>query len=317
MSNPTFDRTTIIVGPAVVSIKNHLYYTEGNIVERLKRTVWQPKTAVFGELGARKISDHFEIEFTPAALLTYAGNVFTPMSAIGTLATSIGTSIFGAMDTATFIQTRAGKKIAYANGAITKMPNIFLGVGKPFFAGSMTAACIGKLDTDPATAGYFNALTTTAFSDTSFATTTIKEGLYSAAFGSSYPTIYSEDGFEITVGIKVKEQLVNGFGVQDITLEDVSVECSFKPVNFIESDYYTIAGTQETTAILPGSEIGTIGQDLIISGPPATVTLTQAGITDVEKQYDAVIKRGGPLKFKAAKTFTGGAMNPPLVVTIS
>ena len=312
-----FDRTTLIVGPAVISIKGHLYYTEGNIVERLKRTVWQPKTAVFGELGARKISDHFEIEFTPAPLLSYAGTVFTPMSAIGTLATSIGTSIFGATDSPLIIQTRAGETITYANGGITKMPNIHLGVGKPFFAGTMTAACIGKLTTAPDNTAYFNAVTATAFSDATFATSTIKEGLYSAAFGSTYPTLYSEDGFEVTVGLKTKEQLVNGFGVQDITLEDVSVECSFKPVNLTEAGFYAIAGVQDTTAILPGAEIGTSGQNLIITGTPAVVTLTQAGITDVEKQYDAVIKRGGPLKFKAAKTFTTGAMNPPLTVTIN
>ena len=328
MSNQAFDRTTIITGPAVISIRSHLYYTEGNIKETLKRKVWSPKTAVFGELGARLVSDHYELEFTPAPLLSYAGTVYTPVSNLGTLAGCIGTSIFGATDSPTFIQTRAGQLITYANGAVTKLPNLFLGVGKPFFAGGMTVACIGKLATDPGLAGYFNTVAATVFADTSFATGTIREALYTAAFGSNYPLLFSEEGFEVTVGLKVKEQEVNGFGVQDITLEDVNVEASFKPLNLTEADFYRICNSQSdvvtvpptagaVVALLPGQEIGTTGQDLVIAGSPATLTLTQAGITDVEKQYDAVVKRGGPLKFKAAKTFTTGAMNPPLILTIN
>jgi len=314
-----FDRTQVIQGPAIISFKGYTYYTQGDITVENTRETWEPKTSIYGALTKRASSSPVtKITFTPAGAAddpTKYINVFTPAN--------IGQLLFGATDFPVTIQTIAGKLITWKAGAITKAPDLILSTLKTLW-GPMEISCIGAKATaltDPAVQSTF---TSSAFADTSFDSSKVTSAAYQAALGSlssPFDAIVTEDGFTVSNNMTVNPVRIANYGIVNWVISEVIASVKFIPANCDDDSLWTLFQLQGSNAILPGGDVASLNQDLVITGgtSPTAVscTIAKVGPDKSTSRYGLAVLRAGEVELFARKSFTSGVLIPQISLTFS
>ncbi len=299
----TVSRPDIISGPAIISFDSYSYYTEGDIAVKLNREVTDIKTSMHGKIDERLKSQSVEISFTPAGEAENIAKYF-PYGV-----SNIGAKLFTATDKPLEILTLAGEKITWHAAALTKMPPLRLGVGNTLF-GDMAFTCLGKDNTEPTNAAYFKSVASQVFSNTDFDETKIVTNRYTAAYGAApYAAMHSLEGFEIEIGMELRNQMVDSFGLTNIILAGLTATARFTPAGLTEAQVDTLLALQDTGAVLPGESLAKAGTDLVITGGDVSATVHKAGAKIVETKYGMESERHGQLEFMARRSWTAGAAN--------
>ena len=316
MSEPT-----IIVGPAIVMHNGISIYTEGNITETIKQETWQPKLDMYGSFDTRLKTRMVELSFTPVGTLASSAKLFPYAPA------DIGADIFTkAADKTVTIWTKAGVKIIYTVGAISKMPPMHLGTNKTWL-GAMTITCKADVTKEYTHAAAWNAITAVPFADITFDDTLVKTGRYLATWGVGYGAAYdygslfqnegSQDGFEISYDMSTKPFAPDGFNIVSMLLTELKATVKFKPISFTEAQFYDIMRLQGASALLPGQSVSKMASDLVITSATTglTVTVNKVGAMDGGLLYALDNYRQGEIGFASRLTFTAGVVNPLVTIT--
>lgn len=228
---------------------------------------------------------------------------------------AIGASVLTATDVPIVVWTKAGQKITWARGGVTKFPELMLSATKPLFSGTMEVTCLGALTTSGATAldaaAHWNAITSVSFADASYDSDPLVKCQYTAAFGSSpYAAMTAKEGFKVSIELETEEIMDDNVGVAEIVAKSVTASCSFMPSNLTEAQVWTLLAIQNTGARMPGQRI-TGAQDLVITGLDGTygleLTLSKPGFADASMVYKVGELRQGEIMAYAARTYTSGA----------
>ena len=313
--------SNIIVGPAIIIHNGMSIYTEGNITETLKQETWQPRLDMYGSFDTRLKSRLVEFSFTPVGSLSNAAKLF-PYAPV-----DIGTDIFKKpADSTVVIWTKAGLKVSYPVGTISKMSPMHLGTNKTWL-GAMTLTCKGDGTKEYTNAAAWNTISAVPFADATFDDTLVKTGRYLATWGVGYGYAYdygslfqnegSQDGFEIAYEMSTKALTPDGFNVCAMLLTELKATVKFKPLDFTEAQFYDIMRLQGSSALLPGQSVSKMLSDLVITSATTglTVTVNKVGAMEGGQLYALDNYRQGEISFASRLTFTAGAVNPLITIT--
>jgi hypothetical protein len=155
------DRTSIVVGPGIVTFDSVTYYCKTEIVLTPKLGTFDLVSSMHGKYDIRLKDIIFDVTFTPVGKWAGLASLFpdgTP---------SIGSSLLGATDKNVVIQTLAGQQITCKAGFVSKIADCYFSSIKTLF-GSVTLTCIGANNTAWTDAAKRAAVAAQAFADTSF-----------------------------------------------------------------------------------------------------------------------------------------------------
>jgi hypothetical protein len=303
---PAFDASTLIGGPAIITFDSAVIYTESDIEVTIKRETRDRNVAAFGNLGKILLDHTVEIKFRPAQFKNL--DKLFPF-----LATARGTRVFGSTDKAIVIQSiTENQRYTYARGAVTGIPSLNLGVTKDGLIGDMTLTALKANATNLHGANSIVALSTTAFSDTSFDVTKLFDVPYSIAYGSApFATMDSADGIDVSFDLKLENVQTDQGGLVDMRLDDITMKATFEPRGITHANFLTLlamqgSGVRRGTFLGPNSST-----DLVITGDTTgqpLVTLNKAFITeDSAARFGATKDYQGKVTFMASRRITTGA----------
>ena len=300
-----------ITGPAIITVNGTTIYSEGNITETIKRETWQPKLDMYGPFDTRLKTQMVELEFTPVGALANAAALFPYAPA------DIGSDVFSKGGNVV-IQTKAGQRITYTMGTITKMPPMQLGTNKTWL-GAMQVTCKANGAVEYTDAAAWNAVASNAFADTSFDDTLVKTGQYLATWGSIFTSEGSQEGFEVAYEMATKPLTPDGFNIVAMLLTGLTAKVRFKPISFNEATFYANMRLQGADAILPGDSLSKMLSDMTIVSTTTglTVVVNKVGPASGGQVFTLDNYRQGQLEFASRLTFTSGTVNPLIQITIA
>lgn len=299
---PTIDRTSIITGPALVTFGGQSFWSKGDITLKPVTNNFKIPTSSFGDVDERTQDKSIEVSFEPDGRFTSGlAAVLWPYAA-----TAIGASIFGGSDSALVVHSRAGTKVTVHNAALTKMPDLRLGVAKTI-QGSVTFTGLLANSTDPTNAAAYYTIATESYpGDTGFDIADIKTLAYGSAWGSSpWDSFLTQEGWDISFDLQLAPQMVDGLGTVDMSLQSLGVTARAIPVGLTEAQILTAMGN--TRAL--GASVAS-ADDLIVSATGLYFSLSKAGLRAAELGYGAQRKRAGQLEWFATRTVTAGVADP-------
>ena len=305
---PSIDRTTIITGPAKITYGGQSFWSKGNVTLVPVNSRFKIPTAHFGDVDERYSSRQYTVNFEPAGRFTSAlAAVLFPHAAL-----SIGASIFGASDAALVINSRDGKSYTIHNAAVTKMPVIRASVGKTIF-GPVTFTGLLKNSTDPSNAAaYMTVATTTYPGDTGFAVSDILTKAYASAWGADpWDEFLTEDGWEISIDMQLREQIVDGLGVVDMTLQNMTVSAKCVPVGVTDAAILA----KLTPAAALGTSVAAAAANLIVSATGVYFAVYNAALVDSGLAFGSESKRISATEWVATRTVTTGLADPLFYVS--
>lgn len=300
------NRSNILKGPALVQYGGQSFWSKGDVTLNFEPKLFAIPTAHFGEVDQRVSDQVFKASFEPAGRFTAGlAAVLWPYASM-----LPGTSIFGAsgVDKALVVWSRDNKKLTLHNSAITGMPTIRQSVSKTI-QGAVEFTGIVRNEMDPSEASsYYTIETATYPGDTGFAVSDILTKAYASAWGDDAPwdSFYTEDGWEISFGLNLSPQMVDGLGTVDMSLQGLTVTAKCVPVGPAESDILAAAAP----AVALGSSIASRSAALNISASGIYVRVYNAGITKSGFVYGAEKKRISATEWRATRTVTSGTPDP-------
>lgn len=291
------DRASIVIGPGHLLLGETAILAADDIVVNFRDDTEDTVANGYGLIDRRRKDRKIEITCTPL----HWDNLSTllPHASV-----QIGESIYGATDVALSILPRNGalSGLTFANVAVTKMPGVnYSATKRPL--GSMTFTALLANNSDPAVdASYFTTAAVTALPPPDL--TKIRNGIYTASWGTVLQNFGSEDGFELDVDLGLSPVTVDGHGTIDMFLTGLTASCRVTPIGL-------------TLASVAGAMGGALGASLakhaliIKNNAGATVaTIPNCQLLSSSGQWGNDKKRLGALEFRSVRTATDGALTP-------
>jgi hypothetical protein len=297
------DRTTINIGPGMVTWNGATIHVEDNITMKVAPKLFEVTTASHGVVDQRREDLQIEVAFTPKMW-----SDITKLFPYGSM--EIGASLYGATDLPLVIKPRTGTGWTIANAAITKLPTITLAHNKPLL-GEMTLTGLIANNGTGIMSDYLSSGAAAA-AQTGWDLTKVPNFLYTATWAPLLPTaFYSEDGFEISFDLGTEDVTVNGLGTIDKTLASLSASCKVTPVGPAVADVLAVHGA----AIKPGGSAPK-GRLLIAAGivGAPSVSLENCIVQSTTGRTGQKVKRIGEFEFKTVRTAITGVIEPAFVI---
>lgn len=310
---PGINRTIIITGPAKVEYNGQFFWSKGDVTVTPIHQRFAVESAAFGRLDSRVMDRRITVAFEPDGRFTAAlAGVLWPYTN-----PSVGTSIYGGADTPLTIWGRDGIKLVVNNSAVTRMPSIRMGLSKTLIGQVEFTGITGNSTAATAEADYY-VFTTVAYpGDTGYAATDIPTSGLTMSWKAGvapWNGNYTEDGAEITFGLRLAEQYVDGLGTVDMRMVGVDVTAKATPVG--------PTAAQLLTAMQPSGGLGaaSAGSDLIFTSSltgGAVVTLKGAVMTEAALRYGAQSKRLAQCSWIATRPFSGAPLSPAALFVVA
>ena len=313
----------IYAGPAKVYRGTTPFFAEGELGQ-VKYEVKQEKidrsVANYGRVTSLQANSVDVLSFTPFDNWGALGQLFPAMLGVSVGATAgvlaIGTRPHGAAaaDVATKVWCIDGRMISMTRSALTKHPEIHLGVDKALF-GPVEITGILASTKKLGDAGAFRALTATGAADPGgqFTMADFEAGAWTGAWGTTAgwggdggDAMQAEDEWVISNEIKYSPLVVQKVVVGYI-LGSVSFMAKVRP--------YGPTQAQIETAVNAGT-LGKqfSGSDLVLTGPNAkTITLKNVGIFGAGYEFGGSKLGNGEVGFVNTMTFTAGVAQPMML----
>lgn len=298
-------RSSIIKGPGTAELgTGPVIYSAGDISSVVNLARADVPSGMFGTIDQFVTNKSFRTTLTPAGQIT--ANMIT--SLYPWLNPTIGDSIFTGTDVPLKLHSKAGVLLTLLASAVSKMPDLILSPRKTAL-GQVEYMSVLKSNGNPATDEHYYTVASSAWSDTTLATSDIRRLTYVGVWGSIIATIITEDGWTVSFDTSLKEQGIDENGTVDAYLTDVKVMAKCRPVNLTEAAILTALRIQST-----GAAIGTSfrrGTDLVITGTGTVVTIKEASLVEGPLNWGSATLRAGEIGFighRAESTGTFGAL---------
>lgn len=295
------DRTTINIGPGMVTWNGATIHVEDNIIMKVAPKLFEVATAGHGVVDQRREDLQIEVSFTPK-MWTDLAKLF-PYASM-----EIGASLYGATDLPLVIKPRTGTGWTIANAAITKMPAITLSHNKPILGEmTFTGLCANNGLNDTTILANYLSSGATGGALTGWDLTKVPNCRYTAAWGALLTSFLSEEGFEISFDLATEDVTVNGLGTVDKILTSLSASCKVTPVGPVVGDVVAVHGASINVG---GSQPK---NNLVITGTGTgspIVTLANCIAQSSTGRTGQKVKRIGEFEFKTVRTATAGVIDP-------
>jgi len=196
---PTTDFSKITVGgPCKITDVSQVIYTEGNVTITPKPVYRDIPSSLTTKDDQILIGLTYEIDYTPKSIWS-AGYRSSLLPSAYTNFSTGGARIIGAANRAVTILGADGEQHVFTRAALTKMPNVFFGLGKSLYGPAQHTAFLGsgKALTD---ADAFVVQTTGASWDQSDFPTGHQEAECQATWGApvtGFGSMFAQEGFEL------------------------------------------------------------------------------------------------------------------------
>jgi len=224
----------------------------------------------------------------------------------------------GAGDAACVLWGNDGRKYSFPHAAITKHPDMHLGVDKPLYGGIEITA-LGATGVAMGTAGFLYTITESGAADPGGPMTLADfvrgrwTGVYGtvAGFGGDAggTPIEAEDEWTISADIKYSTRPVQKL-TRCYVLDSVEFMAKVRPYGPTHTQIDAALGMH--SGRLLGSRFATSGIDLVLTGPPIggtakTITLKNADVVGAGYEFGGTKLGTGEIGFINGMTFTAGA----------
>ena len=234
---------------------------------------------------------------------------------------AIGTRPHGAANAPTKIFAADGRLYFFVRTAITKHPDLKLGVGEPLF-GACEITALGDPSLNPGTPGYLinaNTITESGATDPGgpMGMSDFIRGAWTGAWGTltgwggdAGAPLQAEDAWTIQFQVKYSPLKVQRV-TRHFKLDSVAIMAKCRLVGPTHTQMVTELASH-TSGSLYGT--GTNAADLILTGPGSkTITLKQAEVRGAGFEFGGTKLGTGEVGFVNLMKFTSGAPQPLLV----
>jgi len=305
----TIDRSEIIRGPAVLQYSTETFYSKGDVVVTVEQTTFDKESDVFGIIGRAVTDRQVKIRFTPVGEIE-ALTVLYPYGDASDY--PIGSSVFGAADSALTIVGSLNKLIVY-NCAITQMPSLTLGAGTTAF-GECEMTGLIKRDAEPNLAASYWAYTeSTNVLPDSMDAATVLAAQYQATYMGL--TVHPVNAFTVDFDMTLSPVIADGTGTIDLRLQDLQFSTSWEPLS--QGD----PGVPSTTLANLANGIGAE----VFSGALTIATTTSGGISfaadkaclsNTDIMWSTTNNLNGPLTVVSKRDINAGALDNLFTVSV-
>lgn len=299
------DRSTLKIGPGAIFYNGAVIYFNSDITARLVREVANRESSSHGDIGGETLDRYFEVSGVPESIISYLSTLLPYAS------TKPGASLFGATDKTLVIHTFDGDIYTFQAAAITGPPTLTFAAGQNLI-GSVTWMCIQKNNTALDDATGLLAVTSGAFTDTSFNSDDIVRQSYSAAWGASpWDALNSQGGFVVTPRLQAEPLSFDQTGRADMR---------FRSFKLAVRGIVPLASTsaQLTAQAIQGSGYqrgkALSGTDFVISGTGLTFTVKNAAIIEGGYMFGAFPLRDGELAWEGIRKVTANVQDAAFTI---
>lgn len=256
-----------------------------------------------------------KITFTPAGILTQA--IIDALYPAALRTPVLGTSLFGAVDVPYIIHSKAGQKVTFNSGALTKMPSLNLGVTKQLYGAAEITALRGNgLEWSNAAALY--TLSAASYVDSVIKSIEVPTRPYTGAWGSILASIVPESGWTVDFTVDTSPDQIDGYGTSDYILNSVGCIAKCRPKNLSETQLDALL--VQNTGVAIGMSRRRAANLVISSGIAVgdlSVTLYDACILRGPLQWKGVEVRPNEIAFAASRTETSGVYGALFAIAIA
>lgn len=296
---PTSDFSKITVGgPCKITDVSTVIYTEGNTTITPKPVYREIPNALTSKEDQVLVGLTYEIDFTPKSIWSSGYRAALLPTAYTNMGVG-GGRIIGAANRAVTVLGSDGEQHAFTRAALTKLPNLFHGLGKSLYGAVQYTGFLGSgkaLDDADA----FVVVSTGVSWDQSDFPTGHQEAECQASWGAvtGFTSMFAEEGFELQHDLELAD-VKQGNIVVDKRIVGYRGMMVFKPEG-------------PTTAQLVGKFPGTIGSrlstsaaDLVVTGSGISTTLKSAMPYRGKYNFDNKMIRHDEVAFVSALNAPG------------
>jgi hypothetical protein len=302
----TFDRTTIIRGPAKITYDSQVFYSKGAVTLTFTNSSFEKTADAYGLVGRGKTDFQAVVEFEPVGEIE-ALTVLFPYAS-----TAMGADIYGSTDKPLVI-TAVDSTWTIKNAAVTQMPSIRCTAQNTAFGSVQFTGLLDKTGGDPTLeASYFTRGAGAAINGANFNPAFILAGNYGMVLDSIGNAFSSEAGFDISFETAFSPKLVDGFGTVGMSLTNVGGSISCIPVGVAQDEFdyllsgFAIGGDLVSDAVIIQDTEDALG---------TLVFECQAQLADAQSRFSASESRVGALNLNLIRTFTSAGPNPLFTIS--
>lgn len=203
-----------------------------------------------------------------------------------------GARIIGAANRAVQIDGADGERYVFHRAALTKMPELFLGLGAPLYGDVEFTAFIKTAAAFTDADAFYTQTTGETWSQSDFPTSH-QEALCTAAWGAvtGWTTVYSEDGFTIAHEL-VLQDVKQGNVTVDKRIVSYRAGAMFKPQGPTSAQLLSALQTQGTSKGI-GTRRSTNAANFVITGSGISATLPSTNLNKGSFQFSSKTNRHG------------------------
>lgn len=293
-------RESIIRGPGAVKLGTNQFFDKEGIDANLEVSSFDVSVSAFGKVDTRRADALCKIGFTPSGRVTQA-----LLDALYPYGTPVpGSEIFGDTDVPVEVHSLAGKKVVFAAGAITGMPDLNLTArGTLFAAAEITTVIANEADRTDANSMY--EVSDAAFSGP-YDVGDIKCGPVSAAWGAVAPfdDIKTKEGWKVSFDLQLEPVVVDDVGTIGMQMVAVNVKATCMPMHLSEANILDALNSQGADGAI-GSSMRTSNDLVLTTSFGLVVTLKNAALVEGPLKWGATDLRAGELGFEAHRDVSG------------
>lgn len=301
---PTFDRTTIVRGPAKITYDTAVFYSKGGVTLRMVNTTFDKETDSYGVVGKSKTDFQVIVEFEPVGEIEELAKLYPYGS------TAIGSSIYGNDDKALTI-TAADATYSIYNAAITQLPSIRLTANNTAFGPIQFTGLLTK-EGDPSSLGDYYGVAAGASIGAGFDPSKLITAPYTATLGFGSPlNFFSEAGFEVAFDLSLNPVVVDGIGTVSMSLQNLGATITCIPTGIPENSF-----DQAFDNLGGGDDLSNLSLDIsTVTTGGLNFDCAAVNIIDLEKRFSPADNRLGTLTLAARRTFAVGV--PAALFTVA
>lgn len=206
--------------------------------------------------------------------------------------TAAGSRIIGATNRAVQIDGTDGERFVFHRAALTRMPDLYLGLGESLYGEIEYTAFIKTAAAFTDADAFYTQSTGQTWSQADFPTAH-QEALCTAAWGAvtGWSTVYSEDGFRIAHELQLSP-VKQGNVTVDQRITGYRSGCLFKPQGPTTAQLLSALQTQGSSKGI-GTRRSTNAADFVITGSNISVTVESANLNRGSFMFSSRANRHG------------------------
>ncbi len=293
-------RGSVLRGPAIIKLGNHIIRTAGDIQLSMGLDTFEIPSSEFGPIDQRRNNVMLSATFTPV------GEVTADMLALywPHLALPIGVSLFGATDIACDIVPVTGKEmLKFKAAAVTQMPNIIISATKTSLGEmTITGLLANEANWDAEAARYEYTPNGSAPNLGAIDVNNIATMPARVNWGDGFTDLKTGEGVTVAFAMETNDEECDEDGIFDVTLGNITASATLTPLNTTVGALLARMGLQGSN-VLRGTS--TAGFDLSVQASRQgglKVTIPSARLANLPLAYGMQSRRIGELTLQGFRT---------------